>query len=227
MLAVSPGPVSDDGKKWPARLRMGIDANTGKFIDPVSGEPVVPVTASQKNSEPRSTFPLVGTNNQTPSGATHHDENAGGGLPSTLPASASEGGSRWIHRAPASDKATLTGVTALRSGVVFTVECDFLFCCLRFVLGGSAWFTSVLGGDSGFTADDNGNFCIHERSANDATYILGLVYREKMTLHPVKIDGANSTINKKAYYPFTSIDEVRHELVLVDVVFSVVLLIVF
>ena len=60
----------------------------------------------------------------------------------------------WVHKAPSNDKVKL-----------------------------KAWFTNVLqDGDGTFDQESNGNFCVHESDRTKGAYVLGIVYRQKMTV---------------------------------------------
>ena len=38
-------------------------------------------------------------------------------------------------------------------------------------------------GDGSFDEEDNGNFCVHEINRALGQYVLGIVYKQKMTVH--------------------------------------------
>ena len=84
------------------------------------------------------------------------------------------------------------------------VECDGSKDAIK------AWAVAKLGGS--FGPNDDGKFAIRAHDATKGLYNLCLVYKQKMTLHNVRIAGAASSVGKKKFQPWTHVDQAVEEL---------------
>ena len=72
------------------------------------------------------------------------------------------------------------------------------------------WAAEQISTDGRFEPEDNGKFVVRVHDASKGLYNLCLVYKQKLTLHNMKIDpsGVATTIGKKQYGAFKTLDEV-------------------
>ena len=217
-LAVSPGPVADEtGKNWPAQLREGLDSSTLKLVLCVETAAV----DGDSDAELATAAAQATAAAAAPSSQSYTFRNSTAAASPTPSTSAT---SRWVHKAPVEDKEDLkawfTKAMVDESGT-FKAEDNGNFCIhARNASAGQYGNVDIIMPHvfwgplhKLFVASSMPLRARHATRHAHACflpflfrYILGLVFKQKMSLHSALIAGERSTIGKKHYAAFDSID---------------------